>query len=179
VIGLTIILGKVIASANIAAANIHTATNPALSMNNADAVKSEGLGARTRAQIRVVSVTTMIESTGPSALNIRYDVPTMTVPTISRSQAVAIAEDAMGVMMDKATSIKIQLVRWSKDDDYSTGAQGQKQYVYQNVNAWVLVFEGAAFPSQGPYGSRPSSNQEENVAVDAMTGKLLGFYTYQ
>ncbi len=172
VIGLIVISGEVVASAS-----VRTATDPALLVNNL--VKGEDLRAWTRTQIPVVSVTTMIGSTGPKALNIRYDLPTITAPTISQSRAVAIAEDAMGVMMNQTTRIKIQLVRWSKDDYYSIGAQGQKQYVYQNINAWVLVFEGAAFPSQGPYGSRPSSNQEENVAVDATTGKLLGFYTYQ
>ncbi len=174
------VLGFVsLSGAAIVSATAHTryAADPALLVNAA--AKGADLRVRIRTQIPVVSVTNMIGSTGPSALNIRYDPPTTSVPAISQAQAVVIAEDAMGVMMNQATGIKIQLVKWSKDDYYSLGTQEQKQYVYQNINAWVVVFEGAAFPSQGPSGTRPSGNQEENVAVDATSGKLLGFYTYQ
>jgi hypothetical protein len=113
---------------------------------------------------------------GPASLGIHYGAPT-TLPKVLQNQAIQAARAWIGsALASQATQITAQYVLFSNDEYYSTDAQGQKHYFFQNVPAWVVSFEGLMLAR---HGRTVRYNHEENVVINAMTGEYMEAFSYR
>lgn len=120
-----------------------------------------------------------LDTTGAQKAGMRYGTPSR-APVITQDQAVAAAKAALGdTLTGSATRIDTHYVLFSNDQYFSTDASGIKHYVFQDIPAWIVTFEGVSVPWHGPRGSNPGHNSEMNVAVDAQTGESLDAYSYR
>ncbi len=130
--------------------------------------------------------TVQLNNAGPASIGIRYGSPS-SPPKITQQQAIQLATTWLGLpLAHQATHIHALYVLFSDDQYYSTDARGQKNYLYENVPAWVVILEGLNLPGSG--GGRPAHgsnqntikyNHEMNVVINAQSGEYMEAFTYR
>ena len=121
--------------------------------------------------------TVQLNNAGPESIGIRYGSPS-SPPKITQQQAIQLATTRLGLpLAHQATHIHALYVLFSDNQYYSTDANGQKNYFFQNVPAWVVTFQGVNFANSGRGPAR--FNHEVNVVINAQTGEYMELFTYR
>lgn len=127
----------------------------------------------------------------PPASGLRYGpLPVgAAAPSVTESQAIAIAKSNATVAIPDSAQIVTNYVLFSDDDYYKTDDKendppAKRQYFYQNVPTWVVSFCGVNISTNGPAPTNgdspaPTFARELNVYIDAQTGKLMESFTYR
>jgi len=121
------------------------------------------------------------DSLGLESVGVRYG--QVSAPAaLTSQQAVELAKSYLGQSLAKqATQVEAQYVLFSDDQYYTTDAQNQKQYYFQNVPAWVVTLRGVNFAIRGARGdsSEVEYNHEVHVVFNAQTGEFMELFTYR
>lgn len=117
---------------------------------------------------------------GLQRMGVRFDTP-ITAAIVSRDQAIQAAMAWLGPYLTaQASQVSAQFVSFSDDQYADVDAAGQSHPKFQQIPAWVIVFEGMNIP---PRGGRRAANlpphTEMHVVINAETGEYMEAFTYR